>query len=150
MVIKWNIVQLFISYAHAWKFHFQETDITLQTHAQHPLQINLPPFSTLQRTHQRKRVTLNTLPSSTWSSVACGKIMTCGLRQMKATQCVCRPETHARDLWTAPNKLGSCSSVVLSNLPRGSSGLYFCPAYLWEFRVGEKGRKANLFSCGSN
>ena len=139
---------LFISNAHALKFPFQNSYKTLQTHAHHPVQINHV-LSTLSA--QNKKPILKSHSSlggdialTVWQpdhnflallvpdlmqSVACGNIMKCGLRQMKARQCVCRAETHARDLRTAANKPGSCS-VVLSNLPCGSSGLYFFSAYL--------------------
>lgn len=112
------------------------------THAHHPTQINH-----VLSTYYAQKIYLEIIPNTRgrrcttglitpsqlvpdpMESVACGNIMKCGLRQMKARQCVCRAETHARDLWTAANKPGSCS-IVLSNLPCGSSGLYFCPAYL--------------------
>ena len=78
-------------------------------------------------------------------SAACGNIMKGGLTQMITRQCVCRAETHARDLWSAANKPGSCS-VVVSNPPCGSSGLYFCPAYLWDSERVRRREKKKITS----
>lgn len=64
---------------------------------------------------------------------------------MITRQCVCRAETHARDLWSAANKPGSCS-VVVSNPPCGSSGLYFCPAYLWDSERARRREKKKITS----
>lgn len=52
--------------------------------------------------------------------------------------CLCWVETHAGDLWSAANKPGSCS-IVLSNLPCGSTGLS-CALHIYENQKGREGK----------
>ena len=144
---------LFISNAHALKVAYWE--YPPNTHTHHQAQINhvlsthsdtvgieMTP-NTRGRYCPKSDIAPSQFPNTacTWRYAASSlwDYNEMQLETMKARECVCKAGTHARDLWTAANKPGSCS-VVLSNLPRGSSGLYFCSAYLWE---SERVRKEN-------
>lgn len=73
--------------------------------------------------------------------VACGNLM-------KGALAICEQQKHVKDLWSAANNPGLCS-IVLSNLPCGSSRLYLCSAYLWDSERVRRSVKISSFLVGA-